>query len=113
MDADVARELLNELSSSLEKLETQHAALLQFLKDEGIVTEERLSANLTQAGNSSEVRWRAARVRLESLVSSEERKEEQRAEKEKQPGTKQSPIQNGGNETASKNDEAGENGVGN
>ncbi len=69
MDVHLAQELLNELGSSLENLETQQAALLQFLKDEGIVSDERLAPYLNQAGNASNVRWRAAHVRLEHIFS--------------------------------------------
>ena len=41
MNVHLAEELLNELGSSLEALETQNAALFQFLKDKSIVTDER------------------------------------------------------------------------
>ena len=52
MNVDLAQELLNELGSSLESLETQHAALLQFLKDNGTVTDEQFDPYLTQAGRA-------------------------------------------------------------
>ncbi len=108
MNVDVAHELLNELSSSLEHLETQYAALLQLLRDNGTVTDDQLAPYLAQAGKASDVRWRAARVRLESLISAEERKKEQLAEKEQhQAATAQSPLQNQGKEATGKNDESG------
>jgi len=107
MNADLGQELLNELGSSLEDLETQHAALLQFLKDDGIVTDDRLAPYLTQAGKASDVRWRAARIRLARLFSAEKQKEEQLAEKEQHPvGVAQAPVQNQGKEAKSKNDVA-------
>ena len=65
MNADLARELLNELGSSLENLETQQAAILQFLKDSGTLTDDQFAPYLTQAGKASGVRWRAARLRLD------------------------------------------------
>ena len=83
MNVELAQELLNELGSSLESLETQHAALLQFLKDKGIVAEAEFTPYLEQAGRASSVRWRAARVRLERLFSAETLKEEKAAEKER------------------------------
>ena len=83
MNVELARELLNELGSSVENLETQHAALLQFLKDKGIVAEADFAPYLEQAGRTSSVRWRAARVRLERLFSAETLKEEKAAEKER------------------------------
>ncbi len=76
MNADVAKELLNELSASLEALETRNAALLQFLKDKGIVTDEQLAPYLDQAGNASSVRWVAAKVRLERVFGAAAREEE-------------------------------------
>ena len=76
MNVDLAQELLSELGSSLENLETQHAALLQFLKDNEIVTDDQFAPYLARAENASSVRWRAARIRLESLFRNERQKEE-------------------------------------
>ena len=83
MDVHMAQELLNELGSSLENLETQQAALLQLLKDKRIVTNEELAPYLNQAGNASSVRWRAAHLRLEHIFSAA-------AQKEQQPGNPRS-----------------------
>ena len=106
MNVDLAQELLNELGSSLEDLETQHAALLQFLKDQDIVTDDQLASYLTQAGKTSNVRWRATRVRLERLFSTEKQNEEQLAEKvQRQAGAAQAPFQNQGKEAKSKNEQ--------
>jgi hypothetical protein len=69
MDENIAREILHELISSLEALETQSGAVLQLLKDKGLASEEELSACLELAAKASDVRWRAARVRLERLLS--------------------------------------------
>jgi hypothetical protein len=85
MKVELAQELLNELGSSVEKLETQHAALLQFLKDKGVVAEAEFAPYLEQASKASSVRWRAARVRLEYLISAEQQAEEKAAEKERRP----------------------------
>jgi len=82
MDVRVAQELLNELGSSLENLETQQAALLQLLKDKRMVTDEELAPYLNQAGNASSVRWRAAHVRLEHIFSAAAPKEQQTAKPE-------------------------------
>ena len=105
MNVDLAQELLNELGSSLENLETQHAALLQFLKDNGIVTDDQFAPYLTQAGKASNVRWRAARIRLERLFLTEREKEETLRENEQhQTGPGQAPIQNQEQEAKHKND---------
>jgi len=63
-------ELLDELFSSLEALETKSSATLQFLKDRDHVTDEDLASYVEQAGKASNVRWRAARLRIMSLLAS-------------------------------------------
>jgi hypothetical protein len=70
MDESVLHQIIDELISSLEPLETQTAALLQFVKDKGIATDEALAPYLEQASNASNVRWRAFRVRTLALISS-------------------------------------------
>jgi len=69
MDIKAAEEFLDQLFSSLESLETQSAAVLQFLKQQNGATDEQLAPYFKQAGNASNVRWRAARLRLMSLLS--------------------------------------------
>ena len=82
MNEDLAKEILDELFSSLEELETQNAAVLQLLKDKGLASEQEVAAHLEQAGNASNVKWRAARVRIDHLVSSAIQAGEREAEKE-------------------------------
>ena len=43
MNENIAQEVLHELFSSLEALDTQSTAILQFLKRKGIATEEELA----------------------------------------------------------------------
>ena len=69
MDDKIAQLILDELFSSLENLETQTAAVLQFLKDKGGASDEQLAPYLEQAGKASSVKRRAARVRIDYLVS--------------------------------------------
>jgi hypothetical protein len=71
MNNEAMKEVLNELFSHLEKLETQSEAILQFLKEKKRVTDKQLAPYLEQAGNASSVKWRAARVRIEKLLSAE------------------------------------------
>jgi hypothetical protein len=70
MDTTALEELLDEMFSSLEDLETKAAATLLFLKGKGHATDQDLAPYLKQAGNASNVRWRAARLRMMSLLSS-------------------------------------------
>ena len=77
MNTEPIKEVLNELFSHLERLETQSDAILQFLKEKKRVTDKQLAPYLEQAGNASNVRWRAARVRIEHLLSSMEDKEKE------------------------------------
>jgi hypothetical protein len=108
MNVDLAQELLNELGSSLKNLETEQSALLQFLKDNGVLTDDQFAPYLAQAGTASSVRWRAAHIRLESLISSERQKEEKLREDEKsQTSAGQAPGQNRESEAKTKN-EAGD-----
>jgi hypothetical protein len=79
---NIVQEILHDLFSSLEALETQNTAILEFLKDKGIGTDEELAPHLEQAGKASEVRWRAVRVRADYLFSSAIKAAEQAAEKE-------------------------------
>jgi len=50
MDDKVAQLILDELFSSLEVLETQTAAVLQFLKEKAGSSDEQLAPYLEQAG---------------------------------------------------------------
>jgi hypothetical protein len=70
MDEKIVEQILDDLYSSFEDAETQSAAILLFLKDQGIATEEKLAPYFEQAGRASDVRWRAARVRMASLLAS-------------------------------------------
>jgi hypothetical protein len=69
LQADPVKEVLGDLFTLLEAQETRSAAVLQFLMDQGIATEEKLAPYLEQAGNGSNVKWRAARMRMEYLLT--------------------------------------------
>ena len=63
------KEILGELFAVLEAQETHSVAVLQFLKDQGIATDEKLAPYLEQAGRASNVKWLAARMRMEHLLT--------------------------------------------
>ena len=82
MDEKIVQEILDNLFATLEALDTQSTAILQFLKDKGIANEEELASHLEQAGKRSSVRWLAVRVRMNYLLSSAIKVPEQDAKKE-------------------------------
>jgi hypothetical protein len=88
---DALKEVLSELFALLETQETNSTAVLQLLKDQGIASDEKLSTYLDQAGRASNVRWRAARMRMEYLLTptqkqtSENNKSKEAQPKEAQP----------------------------
>jgi len=82
MDEKIVQEILHDLFASLEALDTRSAAILQFLKDKGIASEEELASHLEQAAKGSNVRWLGVRVRMNYLLSSVINPAEQDAKKE-------------------------------
>lgn len=69
MNQEVVNEILDELISAFESIETQSAGILMYLKAQEIVTDAQLKPYLEEAANASSVRWRAARARVEHLLS--------------------------------------------
>jgi outer membrane biosynthesis protein TonB len=92
MDEKVVEQILDELYSSLEDAETRSTAVLLFLKEQGIASEEKLAPYFDQAGKASDVRWRAARVRMGSLLAS--------AMKSPEPSAPKQPADQGSQKTA-------------
>jgi hypothetical protein len=101
MDRKIAEEFLDELFSSLEVQETQSAAVLQFLKDQGNATDEQLAPYMEQASKASNVRWRAARLRLMSLLSSAVKSSEEASAKGSQPEPEGQELQQKTNQKTS------------
>ena len=48
MDEKMVQEILDELFSSLEALETRSTAVLEFLKDKGLATDEELAPHFSR-----------------------------------------------------------------
>ena len=69
MNEELAKKLLEELIPHLESMETQGMAILQLLRDKGIVKEKQFAPYLDRAGDTSSVKWLATRLRMEHLIS--------------------------------------------
>ena len=81
MKNEAVKEVFHELFSHLERLEAQTDAIIQLLKEKKRVTDKQLAPYLEQAAKSSDVRWRAARVRIDHLLSSTDTEEKNTAGK--------------------------------
>jgi hypothetical protein len=92
MNEKLVEQLLDELIPSLEAVETQSAAILKFLKDKGIGSDEELAPYFEEAGNASNVRWRAARLRMNSLIASAVKDAKRNAEKESAKDAQKAPA---------------------
>jgi hypothetical protein len=66
---EVLKEIFDQMFTLLESLETQSMAALAYLKEEGRATDKKLRPHMEQAANASSVKWRAARVRMEYLLT--------------------------------------------
>jgi hypothetical protein len=92
MDRAITDEILEELSSALQRVEAQSSAILELVRDKGIVKEDELAPYLERANAASSVRWRAVRIRLEGLLSGLE-KSEQQAKEQRQEEARKSEAQ--------------------
>ena len=81
MDPEITDQILDELFPVFQNLETQNAAILQFLKDKAIASDEELAPYLEKARDTSTIRWRVARIRVAKLLALAEKKAEQEASK--------------------------------
>lgn len=96
---DPIREVFDELFTFLETLETNNAAVLQFLQDQGIGG-EKLAPYLERAGNASNVKMRAARKRMEYLLAPIQKEaatsdKEQGIEKQQEKEKREAKPENG------------------
>lgn len=107
MDPAITDEILEELSSTLQRVEAQSSAILEFVKDKGIVKEDELAAYLERANAASSVRWRATRVRLERLFSGFQKKQQQQNEERKKAQQDQDKQKNEEQNEATRGHEAG------
>src|ERR1051326_8985105 len=110
MDSTAVKEVFEHLYSLVETLETKNIAILRFLQDEGIATEEKLAPYLEQAGNASNVKWRDARARMEHLFAPAPKKATEQVPTSKRADAQQAGMQNSGgvkSESAAKREQDG------
>jgi hypothetical protein len=109
MSRNPAEDVLNELLPYFEALDTQNAALVQFLKDKRVVSDEQLAPYLERAAKASNVKWFGARLRMGRLFSVPETKGEGAAEK---PEQDQQQTSRPGTDRAKHSEESDERGRG-
>jgi len=103
VDEKIVQGIVQELCSSLETLDTQSTAVLQFMKSKGMGTDDEIAACLEEAGKASSVRWRAARARIDYLVAGAFRAAEKSAETESRPHSEGISENKAGKEETGKN----------
>lgn len=92
MDPKITQEILDDLIPSLESLETRSTAVLEFLKSEGIATDEKLAPYFEKAATASNVRWLGVRVRIERLLTAAEKESaDKKADEDKKSADSGSP----------------------
>ena len=68
-EANPMSEIFEEMFTLLQDLETRSVAVLEYLKEQGGVGDEKLAPYLDRAAAASDVRWRAARARMDHLLA--------------------------------------------
>jgi hypothetical protein len=108
IDEKIVKQIFAEIFSSVEDVEAQSAAILQFLKDKGMANDEELAPYFERAKTSSGVRWVAIRARIEYLLSSVIKKEEEKesASQDEKPASKEDKPAGSPSESSSQNAEA-------
>src|SRR5580704_15125705 len=68
-EANPIAEIFDEVFTLMEDLETRSVAVLEYMKEQGGVSDEKLAPYLDRAAAASDVRWRAARARMEHVLA--------------------------------------------
>ncbi|MBV8515511.1 MAG: hypothetical protein JO260_09455 [Acidobacteria bacterium] len=104
-EANPIAEIFDEMFTLLQDLEARSVAVLEYMKEQGGVTDENFAPYLDRAGAASDVRWRAARARMDHLLapkpkSATEVAKDEKPKGESQPQTKEKEAKGLGKELA-------------
>jgi len=102
-EANPIAEIFDEMFTLLADIETRNAALFEYMKEQGGVTDEKLAPYLERAAAATDVRWRAARARMEHLLAPKPKSatEVGKDERTKEPSSSQPQAK--GNDAESSN----------
>jgi hypothetical protein len=88
-EANPIEEIFDEVFTLLQDLETRSVAVLEYLQEQGGVTDEKLAPYLDRAAAASDVRLRAARARMEYLLAPKPKSSTDVGKDEKADGSSQ------------------------
>src|SRR5580698_8099608 len=100
-EANPIAEIFDEVFTLMEDLETRSVAVLEYMKEQGGVSDEKLAPYLDRAAAASDVRWRAARARMEHLLAPKPKSSTDVGNEQKAKSGSQSQPQAKGQETES------------
>jgi hypothetical protein len=108
-EANPIAEIFDEVFTLMEDLETRSVALLKYMQEQGGVTDEKLAPYLDRAAAASNVRWRAARARMEHLLAPKPKSTTDTGKDEKtkdgaQPQAKEKDAESGGAKAQGQNE---------
>ena len=100
-EANPIAEIFDEMFTLMQDVETRSVALFEYLQEQGGATDEKLAPYLDRAAGAADVRWRAARARMEHLLAPKPKSSTDVAKDDKSKGTSQSQPQEKGKDTNS------------
>jgi hypothetical protein len=68
-EANPIAEIFDEVFTLMQDLETRSVAVFEYMQEQGGATDEKLAPYLDRAAGAADVRWRAARARMEHLLA--------------------------------------------
>ena len=100
-EANPIAEIFDEMFTLMQDLEARSVALFEYMQEQGGVTDEKLAPYLDRAAGAADVRWRAARARMEHLLAPKPKSSTDVAKDDKSKSASQSQPQERGKDTNS------------